>query len=296
MFQIEQQVHSDTTVKPLVKSSAKSLAKSSLPTMYDLPSEDPEEPGLPDEYHYDQPPLLSHTFRPPNYAPERVFHVGDMNLYYDVEHPLWHKRPDWFGVVGVPRFYDRTQLRLSYVMWQEEVSPFVIVELLSPGTEKDDLGETESSIEAPPTKWEVYEQILQVPYYVTFSRYTDKLQVFALQDGRYRELDLIESRVWMPEIQLGIGLWQGEHHGRDRLWLRWFDIEGNWVPTEAEAAQQRADMAQQRADMAQQRADMAQQQAEAAQQQAETERQRAETERQRAESLAQRLRELGVEL
>ncbi len=25
--------------------------KEFLPTMYDLPSEDPEEPGLPDEYH-----------------------------------------------------------------------------------------------------------------------------------------------------------------------------------------------------------------------------------------------------
>jgi len=30
--------------------------------MYDLPSEDPEEPGLPDEYHHLQPQLLSATF------------------------------------------------------------------------------------------------------------------------------------------------------------------------------------------------------------------------------------------
>lgn len=29
--------------------------KEPLPTMYDLPSEDPEEPGLPDEFHYYQP-------------------------------------------------------------------------------------------------------------------------------------------------------------------------------------------------------------------------------------------------
>ena len=27
-------------------------AKETLPTMYDLPSEFPEEPGLPDEFHY----------------------------------------------------------------------------------------------------------------------------------------------------------------------------------------------------------------------------------------------------
>lgn len=39
-----------------------------LPTMYDLPSEDPEEDGLPDEFHDFQPQLLRETFqlKPPN--------------------------------------------------------------------------------------------------------------------------------------------------------------------------------------------------------------------------------------
>jgi len=32
-------------------------------------------------------------------------------------------------------------LRLSYVIWQEGVDPLVVVELLSPGTEEEDLGE-----------------------------------------------------------------------------------------------------------------------------------------------------------
>jgi len=39
--------------------------------MYDLPSEDPEEPGLPDEFHLWQAEL-SQTFRPPTHPPERV--------------------------------------------------------------------------------------------------------------------------------------------------------------------------------------------------------------------------------
>jgi len=34
--------------------------KEALPTMYDLPSENPEEPGLPDDFHYYQPQLLLH--------------------------------------------------------------------------------------------------------------------------------------------------------------------------------------------------------------------------------------------
>jgi len=51
--------------------------------MYDLPSEDPEEPGLPDEYHEFQPPMLRQTFQPSNYDPEEVFVAADLNLYYD---------------------------------------------------------------------------------------------------------------------------------------------------------------------------------------------------------------------
>ena len=47
--------------------------KETLPTMYDLPSEDPEEPGLPDEFHIYQPRLLQETFRPPNYPANDVF-------------------------------------------------------------------------------------------------------------------------------------------------------------------------------------------------------------------------------
>ena len=62
-----------------------------LPTMYDLPSENPEEPGLPDEFHYLQPQLLSTTLQLANYSADEVFSVGDMNLYYDVRHPNWYK-------------------------------------------------------------------------------------------------------------------------------------------------------------------------------------------------------------
>lgn len=57
--------------------------RETLPTMYDLPSEYPEEPGLPDEFHYRQPPLLSRTFFPRNCLPGLVFTAGDMNIYYD---------------------------------------------------------------------------------------------------------------------------------------------------------------------------------------------------------------------
>lgn len=254
--------------------------------MYDLKSEDPEEPGLPDEFHDLQPELLSRTFRSPLYPPNRVFSGTDMNLYYDVRHQLWHKRPDWFLVLDVPRLYDDTDLRRSYVIWQEGISPFVVVELLSPGTAKEDLGEnansdpeaieldtladnTESPTaaeedtetqnngetvtkETPPRKWEVYERILRVPYYVVFSRYTNKVHFFKLEGGRYQQQSFNQEqpRIWISEIELGLGLWQGEYSGITRQWLRWYDVSGNWVPTDTEQERQRAEQAETRAEQA----------------------------------------------
>jgi Uma2 family endonuclease len=241
--------------------------KEYLPTMYDLPSEDPGEPGLPDEYHLLQPQLLGYTFRPANYPEDEIFVASDLNLYYNVRHPLWHKRPDWFAVVGVPRLYEQRELRLSYVVWQEGVNPFVVVELLSPGTEKEDTGQTLGEVNQPPTKWEVYERILQVPFYIVFDRYTDELRVFQLTGSSYTELELSEPRVWMNDIQLGLGLWQGVYHGIERVWLRWYDAAGNWILTPEERERQRA----------------------------EQESQLLEQERRRVERLAEQLRSLGVE-
>lgn len=231
-------------------------AKETLPTMYDLPSENPEEPGLPDEFHILQPQLLSRTLQLTDYLPSRLFVGSDLNLYYDVKNPLWHKRPDWFLVLDVPRLYEGTDLRSSYVVWQEGVNPFLVVELLSPETEKEDLGElalleeektseidsTETNgqptKEIPPRKWEVYERILRVPYYVVFSRYSDRLRAFKLNGGRYREqtVDAEKPQFWIPELKLGLGIWQGEFEGITRSWLRWYNEEGNWLQTEAELA------------------------------------------------------------
>jgi Uma2 family endonuclease len=251
-------------------------AKEVLPTMYDLPSEDPEEPGLPDEFHILQPRLLTDTFSPPNYPVDEVFVATDLNLYYDVHHHLWYKRPDWFAVVGGSRLYEQRDLRLSYVIWQEGISPFIVVELLSPGTEKEDLGQTLREVSQPPTKWEVYEGILRVPYYIIFDRYTDKLQAFQLDAGRYREIDVRTGKIWMDRIELGLGLWQGSYDGIERLWLRCFDKSGNWLLTSQEKLEREAHRVQQEKLRAEQ------------------EKLRAEREKLRADKLAAKLRELGI--
>lgn len=232
--------------------------RQTLPTMYDLPSEDPEEPGLPDEFHPLQAELLRKTFQPPNIDRDRVFSGLDMHLYYDVTHPLWYKRPDWFGIIGVSRLYDGEDLRLSYVIWQEQVSPLVVVELLSPGTEAEDLGQTVSQPGKPPTKWVVYEQILRVPYYVVFSRYTNEMQAFCLRGDRYQTVELTGGRLLIPSVELSLGIWQGDYANLERLWLRWMTLEGELIPIAEEQVQQ----AQQQALEAQQRAIAAEQEVE----------------------------------
>jgi len=281
-------------------------ARETLPTMYDLPSEDPEEPGLPDEFHDLQPQLLRETCQSPIVGPETLFFGTDLNLYYDWRHPLWHKRPDWFLVIGVNPATRQTELRWSYVVWQEQVVPFLVLELLSPGTEEDDLGQTVRGPQQPPTKWEVYEQILQIPYYAVFDRYENHFRLFRLHEGCYGPVDLLEPQFWFQELGLGLGVWRGAYDRVDGLWLRWYDVNGIWIPTRQEQAdladqraeqeRQRAEEERQRAEQEHQRAEQEHQRAEQEHQRVEQERQRAEQERQRAEQERQRAEQAELEL
>lgn len=53
--------------------------------------------------------------------------------------------------------------------------------------------------------------------------------MFHWQAGRYQALTLSEEeKVWLPEIQLGIGLWPSDYQGLEQQWLRWYlDIHAN---------------------------------------------------------------------
>jgi Uma2 family endonuclease len=237
------------------------LPVNTLPTMYDLPSEDPEEMGLPDKFHDLQPRLLSETCQP---TVEEFFIGIDLNLYYDVKHTGWYKRPDWFLVLGTSDSPSQDKLRWSYLIWQEHIAPFLMVELLSPGTEAEDLGQTLRVGGKPPTKWQVYEQILRVPYYAVFDRYTNQFRMFCLQGTKYVEQTISSQGFWFDELQLGLGVWTGVYEGVEGQWLCWYDAAGQWIP----AKQERILRAEAIADR----------------------------ERQRAEFLAAKLRELGVDV
>ena len=221
--------------------------------MYDLPSEEVGDSGLPDQFHFLQAELLSETCRPPNYPQERLLTAIDLNLYYDSRHPRRYKRPDWFMALDVPNSAKQEELRWSYVVWQESVSPFLVVELLSPGTESEDLGQAVRAIDQPPGKWEVYERFLRIPYYALYDRYHNNFQAFRLEGTVYQEQVLTKSQLWFEELDLGLGVWEGPYKNISGLWLRWYDAQGQWVVTEAEQTgqeRQNTEQERQRASLA----------------------------------------------
>lgn len=247
-----------------------------LPTMYDLPDEEVGQSGMPDIFHVWQARLLDETFIPPTYELSEIFTASDLNIYYDVRNVTQYKRPDWFAVTGLPKG-SPSDMRLSYVVWQEGIDPLIVVELLSPSTEKDDLGKRLRDVTKPPTKWDVYEQFLRIPYYVVFSRYTSEVQIFTLAGARYEEVTDHGGRFWIEALELGIGVWKGHYLNEDRLWLRWYGRDGNWIPTLDERAVNQTQRAEQEA------------------QHAEVEFQAKKIAEQRAQQLEAKLRELGID-
>lgn len=180
----------------------------------------------------------------------------DMGVYYHPDQPPIV--PDAFLSLGVERFYDQ-ELRPSYVLWDENVVPTLVIEVVSPNYRKE---YTE--------KLAQYQE-LGVLYYVIYAsrrRRKPTLEVHKLVNGKY-ELQP-ESPVWMPEIGLGIGCEKGNYSGVTREWLYWYDAEGKRYLTPEEQVKQQTQRAMQEA-------------------------QRATQEKQRADQLAQRLRELGID-
>ncbi|MEG5137978.1 MULTISPECIES: Uma2 family endonuclease [unclassified Microcoleus] len=181
----------------------------------------------------------------------------DMGVYHHPDEPPIV--PDAFLSLGVERFYDE-ELRPSYVLWDENVMPLFVLEVVSPTYRKE-----------YSTKLDTY-QALGVLYYVIYSsrrRRKPHLEVHKLVNGKY-ELQQPGHPVWMPEIGLGIGCERGNYSGVTREWLYWYDADGKRYLTPEEQVKQEAQRAQQLDQRAQQLD-------------------------RRAQQLAQRLRELGVD-
>ncbi len=115
----------------------------------------------------------------------------DMGIYYHPERPPIV--PDGFLSLKVERFFDE-ELRLSYLLWEEQVPPILVLEVVS----------TKRRGEYT-TKVEQYAQ-MGVLYYVIYNpkrKRKAKLEVYKLGNSEYQLQDT--NPLWMPEIGLGIG-------------------------------------------------------------------------------------------
>ena len=244
-----------------------------LPTAEDLP--DSDETPVDNELQNHIPNVLLNLLMWIWSDRQDWFFGVDMCYYYEpnIKEPKKSKSivPDGFLAIGVPRLKDEGG-RLSYVLWQEQVKPIMVLEVVS----KEYNGEYDQKLRQ-------YQE-LGILYYVIYNSLSDRrglykthesLEVYKLIDGKYELLPLIallsESGkvAWIPEIDLGIGCERRTFGNWERDWLYWYDRDCVRYPTAEERALQ---------------AESAQQQAEAI----------ADQERQQKEKLANFLRSMGI--
>ena len=148
----------------------------------------------------------------------------DMGIYYNPDEPAIV--PDGFLSLGVQRLIDE-DLRLSYVLWEEDVAPILALEVVSHKRR----GEYT-------TKKKLYAE-LEVLYYLVYNpqrRKKPSLEVYCLVNGEY----VLQrgNPVWLPEVGLGIGTERGAYQGIIREWLYWYDEQEQRLLTPEERIQE----------------------------------------------------------
>jgi Uma2 family endonuclease len=234
--------------------------------------------------------LLTSSIRPvlDQLHPDGQYCIGqDSGIYWRLIDPPERgaEAPDWFYVPHVPPLLDGKQRR-SYVLWKEIVAPLIAIEFVSgDGSEERDRTSPLSGDGSKAGKFWVYEQAIRIPFYAIYEVEKAAVEVYELIGNRYEKCQPNERGHFpIPPMGVELGIWPGKYINQTLPWLRWWDENGNLVPT-----------ADERADEEQQRAEQERQRAEQESQRAEQECQRAEQERQRADRLAARLREMGIE-
>jgi len=209
--------------------------------------------------------------------PDGEYAIGqDCGIYWRETDPpeKGAEAPDWFYVPNVPPKIDG-QIRRSYVLWREFMSPLIALEFAS-GNGEEERDRTplsrstvsEASPEAigevrKPGKFWVYERIIGIPYYGIYEINNGKLEVYTLVSGFYQKLIPNERGHYpIPPLGVELGLWQGSYQNQTQLWLRWWDEQGNLLligDERAELERQRAEQERQRAEQERQRAESVEQ-------------------------------------
>lgn len=233
------------------------------PGQDELPCDDGEPMESPK--HRAQMNLLCDTLEAHLEGRPDVFVGGNMGLYYSEIQARNNdfRAPDVFVVLDAIEERERK----SWVVWQENGrTPDVVIELLSPSTEREDRGR----------KMQIYAGLKVAEYYL-FDPHDLRLEGYRLEHGAYVPMARRpDGDLDCRALGLRLGVAPGDHRRLPGPWLRWKQTDGSMLLTGDELA----DQERSRADQERSRA--------------EQERSRADQERSRAERLAERLRALGL--
>ncbi len=201
----------------------------------------------------------------------------DMGIYCVPDEPAIV--PDGFLSIGVPRIID-SDLRLSYVLWEEKKVPIMVLEVIS----QTRRGEYRQ-------KKQDYAE-LGILYYVIYNplrKRKPRLEIYQLKDGEYQLLT--GEPVWLSEINLGLGREQGTYQGITREWLYWYDQQGQrYLTPEEQLQKERQDK-----EIISERLQQERQISEIAKQRASDAENRAAIAEERAKCLEELLREVGID-
>jgi Uma2 family endonuclease len=171
-------------------------------------------------------------------VPNHYFVAGNAAVYFSTSQikNKSFKAPDFILVKNI----DGTKHREGWIVWEEGYKfPDLIIELLSPSTEDNDLG----------PKKDLYEQLFRTPEYFVCDPFDpDRLQGWRLNNGVYVKITPNENGwLWSEELGFYLGYWKGSIVNQYKNWLRFYDQYGNLVLLAEEKAKIEAEIANRRA-------------------------------------------------
>jgi len=213
-----------------------------------------ESDGEPMEspWHRDELSLLIESVKWHRRPRTDYFVGGNMFLYYSMQQSktLEYKGPDFFLVNNID---GKRKRRVWWVFDEDGRFPDVIIELLSPTTEKVDRT----------TKKTLYETRFRTPEYFLYDPDKMKLEGWRLVDEVYQAIQPNDKGwLWSEQLELWLGTWKGSYQGSKETWLRFYDKNGKLVAIGSEQREQqlrrerlRKSKEQKRAEQEKQRAD-----------------------------------------
>jgi hypothetical protein len=183
---------------------------------------------LPDDFVLDNQPVgninqpslaaaLTESLEVAGKLPVNALTTTNYGICATVNGKIVVKAPGWSYIPAIR--VSREEVKRSYTPQFQGDLPVIVMEFLS-DTEG---GEYSIKPTHPPGKWFFYEQVLKVPQYIIFEPETGQLEVYQLNEaGRYQLCKPDQhNRYWILQMNLALGVWQGDRENRSGYWLRW---------------------------------------------------------------------------